>query len=44
MFYFLENFHFATYANDSAWYNEEKSTGFIVNDLEQWFSITVELM
>ena len=39
MFYLLEDFHYANYADDSTRYNEDKSTGFIVNDLEQWSSI-----
>ena len=39
MFYFLEDFHYANYADDSTRYNGDKSTGFIVNDLEQLSSI-----
>ena len=35
MFYFLEDFHYANYVDDSTRYNQDKSTGFIVNDLEQ---------
>ena len=35
MFYFLKDFHDANYAADSTRYNEDKSSGFIVNDLEQ---------
>ena len=30
MFYFLEDFHYANYADDSTRYNEDKCTGFIV--------------
>ena len=39
MFYFLEDFHYANYVDDSTRYNGDKSTGFIVNDLEQLSSI-----
>ena len=39
MFYFLEDFQYANYADDSTRYNGDKSTGFIVNDLEQLSSI-----
>ena len=35
MFYFLEDFHYANYADDSTQCNQDKGTGFIVNDLEQ---------
>ena len=39
MFYFLEDFHYASYADDPTRYNEDKSTRFIVKDLEQLSSI-----
>ena len=40
MFYFLKDSHYANYADDSTPYRENKSTGFISNDLEQSSSIT----
>ena len=31
MFYFLEDFHYANYVDDSTPYSENKSTGLIAN-------------
>ena len=39
MFYFLEDFDIASYADDSTPYNVDKIIEFIVNDLEQSLSI-----
>ena len=39
MFYFLEDFDIAKYADDSTSYNADKNIEFIVNNLEQSPSI-----
>ena len=41
MFYFLEEIHYASYADYSVPYSKSKSTGFIANDLEQSSSISL---
>ena len=44
MFYFLENFDIANYADDSTPYCSGKSAEFVVNNLEQSSAILFELL
>ena len=43
MLYFLEDFDTANYADDSTSYCAGKSTGFVVNNLEQLSTILFEM-
>ena len=42
MYYFLEDFDIANYADDSTSYNVDKNVEFVVNDLEHSSSILFE--